>query len=348
MRKTLYKIHKYAGLTLGFILFLVALSGVMITFRQELLPVIYPKFRVTPTERKAPLETIVRNAATYLKGLEIHQIYATPVPDSSYLMLYEKKPKALPTIVAINQYTGGIQGEMNLVQNIFAIMLYFHSNFFLGKAGTWAVGFTGALLVFFIVSGIIVWLPKKNYAEKISRTLKVKWTSQSLHHFLGVILAVPLFISAVSGFITVFDIPGRNRPDEIKPAGSCTLEEQISALSFMNAEQQDKMISVHFCHEGTGIMKLSWSHSEMTSMAHFSRIIVNPVSKEIIQKFDSEKDPAEWNMKRQFFYPLHTGEIIGMPGRLIVLIGGLGLMALFLSGLTLYRRRKKNVVIPAT
>lgn len=346
MKKTIYKIHKFAGLTLGFILFLVALSGVFITFRQELLPAVYPLFRVIPEKEKAPLETIVKNASAYLKGLEIHQIYATPIESSSYLMLYEKKPKSLPTVVAINQYTGEVIGEMDLVGNIFAVMLYFHSNFFLGKTGTWLVGFTGVLLTFFLFSGLYIWLPKKNYSEKIRRTLGVKWSAQSLHHLLGLTLLLPLFVSAVSGFITVFDIPGRNRPEEMKLSGSCTLEQQIEALSFMKKEQQDKLISVHFCHEGVASMKLSWAHDELTAMGHFTRLIVDPANDRIIQIFDSSRDPEEWNAKRRFFFPLHSGELLGLPGRIIVLLGGLGLMGLFLSGVRLTLRRRKNSVLP--
>jgi sulfite reductase (NADPH) flavoprotein alpha-component len=356
MKKIIYQIHRFLGITVGFILFLMAISGIGITFRNELMPVIYHNFfAVTPKSKKVTVDIMAKNLYQYLDGKELHQLYSSPNPYSSYIALYKEKPKTLPRIIAIDQYTGEIKAEMKIVQNIFAIMLFFHSNLFLGSLGKYTVGVTGLLLGFFVLSGLYLWLPNsKKYLKAKLRYLfnfNSGTKAQKTHHGFGILFSIPLLISGLTGFLIIFDLSyelGKSilkeptRVEERELTGQCPVENQLKALNLISKNDMDNLISVHFCHENEAVMKISYGLNSQNLMAGYRKHIIDPLTFQELQVYDSDLDPKSWNFKRLVIYPLHTGELFGDLGRVINALTGIALATLVVSGLTLYRRRRKK------
>lgn len=345
------------GLTLGTIMFLFGLSGVAITFRHELMPKVYPSmFHIEPEYKAISLERILTSAAAYL-GPErrMTNVYASEDPDEAYMILV-KDPKAwLPVMVTINQYDGKIVGEMGLIKNFFAVMLFMHSNLFMGKIGSYIVGVMGLVLLFFVVTGIYIWLPSRSLWGKFKRLIEIKRSnlSQKTHHFLGILFALPLAISAITGFLTIFDVTyivGRPiigdpvKVEEMEKTGACEFQDQLSALSFVTADMMENLISIHLCTQKSALMKVTYGLRSQHFLDGYGRILIDPAKQEIIQEINSDKDPKSWNFKRLFIYPIHSGEYFGLGGRIIVLISGIALMALFISGVILYIKRRKNLI----
>jgi uncharacterized iron-regulated membrane protein len=350
MRRSLYRIHRFTGLTLGVLLFLLALSGVLITFRSELLPLLYPEFRVTPGQSKLSVEDLLQKSQRSLHMARVSNYYNGESPDDASLVLYKDPSYSLPGIITIDPYTGTIQADMPLWKNLFAVALFFHANFFLGKSGEWLVGLLGLVLIFFVISGVILWWPKHGALIKLKRTVTKDQgvLSQRTHHLLGLAFALPLLLSAATGLLTVFDLGhslGRlvlgesKRPEELSVLRTCNFKQDIKALSLLSAEVREKLISIHLCGPKNAYIKVSHG----LTGKDYGRFLIDPASKIIVQRFDSTTDPISWNLKRLVFYPLHSGEILGLPGRILVLFGGLGLMGLFVSGimLSLQRSRKR-------
>lgn len=355
-KKRIYTIHKWLGLTVGALMFLFGLSGVAITFRHELMPKVYPSlFFINPQEKSLPLDQLVNKTANYL-GADRYMtnLYASEDPDEAFMVLVKDPKVWLPVMVTINQYTGEIVGEMGLVKNFFAVMLFMHSNLFMGKIGSYIVGILGLILLFFVLSGIYVWLPYKGVFEKVKKILDFKkhLLAQKAHHLMGLLFALPLAVSAITGFLTIYDVTyqvGRHftgdpvRVEEIeKPVGVCELHHQLSALSHVTPEMMKNLISVHFCTKKSALMKVTYGLRSQHFLDGYGRILIDPATNQVIQEINSDKDPKSWNFKRLFIYPIHSGEYFGMAGRIIVLISGIGLMILFISGIILYLRRRKK------
>lgn len=355
MKKTLYKIHKLSGLTLGIFIFLLALSGVIITFREELLPVIYSEFQVTPSGAELRPEVQIRNAQAYLGHRTVTNFYANGEADEASLILFRDPAKSLPEILVMNPYTGSVIGEMPLIKNIFAVALFFHANFFLGKTGEWLVGILGLVLVLFVFTGIYIWLPKLNVRQKLNQTFSGKLSNQKLHHQVGLVLAFPLIISALTGFLTVFDLSYvvmktlRNdpvRPEEVSKVVACNFKNDMKAIATLSDVHLKNLISVHLCGKKNSFIKVSYGVSDRHPTNGYSRILIDPETQKIVQAFDSNKDPSSWNIKRLLIYPLHSGEIFGIIGKTIVFLTGLGLMLIFITGILLtVHRAKRNRLI---
>ena len=357
-KKLIYKIHKWMGLTLGVLMFLFGLSGVAITFRHELMPKVYPSmFHIEPEYKAVSLEKILISATKYL-GPErrVTNIYASEDQNEAYMLLVKDPNAWLPVMLTVNQYNGNIVGEMGLIKNFFAIMLFMHSNLFMGKIGSYIVGVMGLVLLFFVVSGVYVWLPSQSLWGKVKRLLQLKKTnlSQRTHHFVGVVFALPLAISAITGFLPIFDVTyivGRHftgdpvKVEEIEKTGACEFQDQVSALSFVTADMMENLVSIHMCTQKSALMKVTYGLRSQHFLDGYARILIDPAKQQIIQEINSDKDPKSWNFKRLFIYPIHSGEYFGLPGRIIVLISGFALMFLFVTGVTLYIKRRKNSFI---
>lgn len=354
MKKTIYKIHKYAGVTLGVLLFLSALSGVCMSFREELMPKVYPQLFHIQEEATTPLPAheLYTKAKAHLGEVKrITNLYGSESKNEALIVLYKDPANSLPSMLTINPYNGNIVGEMSMIKNFFAIMLFMHSNFFLGKIGSYIVGVLGLVLIFFVLSGIYIWLPQKGIREKIKKIFhfsKPHWV-QRLHHSLGITFSVILLISAVTGFLTIFDLsytimrPIRGeavRIDEPEIKAECTYEEQLGVVKSMTPMMEKNLISIHFCTQKNAYMKVSYGLHDGDFLNGYGRIVVDPKTNKILQETNSEKDPSSWNIKRLTIYPIHTGEYLGYFGRIIVALSGVALMIIFLTGLTLFRKRR--------
>lgn len=355
MKKTIYKLHKLSGLTLGILIFLLAFSGVLITFREELLPVVYSEFRVVPGESELRPEIQIRKAQEYLGDRAVTNFYANGEADEASLILFRDYTKSLPEILVMNPYSGDVIGEMPLIKNIFAVALFFHANFFLGKTGEWLVGILGLILVVFVISGIYIWLPKINIRNKLKLTFSGKVSHQKLHHQIGLLLSLPLIISALTGFLTVFDLSYvlmknlRNdpvRPEELTKVTACNFENDMSAIGTLNETHLKNLISIHLCGKKNAYLRVSYGVSDRHPTNGYSRILIDPETQKIVQSFDSKQDPGSWNIKRLFIYPLHSGELFGLFGKTIVFLSGLGLMLIFITGLllTLHRAKRSRLI----
>lgn len=354
-RKFIYKLHKWAGVTLGFFLFLMALSGVGITFSHELLPRFYPDlFHIEVQEKSlAPHELYSRLHSRLSGGRKVTNIYSSEDADEAYLVLYRDPSKTFPVMMTINQYTGETVGEMSMIKNFFAIMLFMHANLFLGKVGSYFVGLLGLVLLFFVASGIYIWIPKKNLLDKVVHLFNrgTKRITQKLHHTLGLVFAIPLLISAFTGFFTIYDLPYyimrplKDEPvriDEMERKGECHFEEEMSVLKTITPVMEKNLISIHFCSHKSNLMKVSYGLYDRDFLKGYGRIVVDPKETKILQTFNSETDPTTWNLKRLTIYPIHTGEYFGMTGRVINLLTGLALMLIFCTGLFLFISRRKH------
>lgn len=355
MKKTLYKLHKLSGLTLGIFIFLLALSGVIITFREELLPVVYAEFRVTPAGAELRPEVQLRNAQAYIGHRTVTNFYANGEADEASLILFKDPAHSLPQILVMNPYSGNVIGEMPLIKNIFAVALFFHANFFLGKTGEWLVGILGLVLVLFVFTGIYIWLPKLNVRQKLNQTFSGKLSRQKLHHQVGLLLALPLIISALTGFLTVFDLSyvvmknlrhEPTRPDEMSKVVTCNFENDMKAIGNLSHAHLKNLISIHLCGKKNALIRVSYGVSDRHPTNGYSRILIDPETQKIVQSFDSSKDPSSWNIKRLFIYPLHSGEIFGILGKTIIFLTGLGLMLIFITGILLtFHRAKRSRLI---
>ncbi len=108
-----------------------------------------------------------------------------------------------------NQYTGELLGQADVGSGrFFELVLDLHRNLMLGNVGRQIVGASVLIFCILLISGLILWLPKK--LKFLKQGLTVMWKAKfqrvnyDLHNTLGFYTFLMLFFMAVTGLYVTY------------------------------------------------------------------------------------------------------------------------------------------------
>lgn len=219
-------LHKWLGLFTGLVVFIVSLSGCFYVFYDELKLIVYPQKYYTQdsvgeNNKLLPLTQLIDIAQNALpKGEKISRTDLYLSPDRTWIFralktdehafgnnqyyIYHKR-------VFINPYSGKVQAVENSKTEFFQIVLQLHMNLLLGAmVGHWVVGISVIIFIIILITGVILWWPKKWTIKKLKRQLwfdfKVKWKrlNYDLHQILGLYSVIFALLIACTGIAFTF------------------------------------------------------------------------------------------------------------------------------------------------
>ncbi|MGN7755901.1 PepSY-associated TM helix domain-containing protein [Chryseobacterium sp. 22532] len=214
------KLHLWFGLSVGIIVFIVALTGTMYVFKDEIQNVlrkdaIYVK---AETINQNPLSIQVLKEKVSLEMNEKYPVSSIEIQldkNKSYEFLYyEKNKKAwnyfdevlINKLVYVNQYTGEITGIYNEKYDLFPILKAIHWSLLLKSDwGKYVVGIPTVLFIFMLITGIILWWPKNKKARKgrfwFSWENVKTWKRKNydLHNVLGFYASFLALLMSITG-----------------------------------------------------------------------------------------------------------------------------------------------------
>lgn len=202
MKKFLQKIHLIVGLISGIVIFIVATTGCITAFDEELRNYFYSDlFEVKNAgSTQKNLDELIElakkeNPEEKIKGLRVKLD-----PTQSVEIQFQNK-----TSVFIDPYSGKILGSLNRDQDFFGKVLKIHRNLYLEEKGEWITGISALLFLSMIVSGIVIWWPtnKKNRREKFTLKKNVHWKKRNydLHSVLGFYASWFILLTVLTGLI---------------------------------------------------------------------------------------------------------------------------------------------------
>lgn len=219
-------LHLWLGLISGIIVVIVSLTGCLFTFQKEISDWVHKDafFVKPPTENASflPVSSLEASAQRAL-GESRHINYITTYSDPNRaweFMAYKPgNPNALTwpgTIdyyesAFVNPYTGAITGEINYVYNFFIVVKYIHWSLFLSsKYGQPIVGWGTMLFVVSLITGFIMWLPKRWNKKEKEKAFSISWKARwkrlnyDLHNVLGFYTITIALILGLTGMMYSF------------------------------------------------------------------------------------------------------------------------------------------------
>ncbi len=219
-------LHLWLGLISGIIVVVVSITGCLFTFQKEISSWVHAdEFFVSPPTKAAvplPLSELKQAAQRTLGANHVVNYVTTYTdPDRAWeFMAYKPgNPDALtfPGSIAyyesafVNPYTGKVTGTINYMGNFFTIVKYIHWSLYLStKYGQPIVGWGTLLFVISLITGFIMWFPKRwNRIEK-NKAFKVRWKARwkrlnyDLHNVLGFYVVVIALILGLTGLVYSF------------------------------------------------------------------------------------------------------------------------------------------------
>ncbi|WP_241462333.1 PepSY-associated TM helix domain-containing protein [Sphingobacterium deserti] len=216
--------HKWLGITSGIVVFIISLTGAVYVFHDELKLQLYPeKYFLTSSSAAdpKPLTELVQIAQAALQPDEkITRVDLYPQRDRSWVFrASETNERAFGhwayftyyKRVFLDPYAGEVIAIENSKNEFFQLCLQLHMNLLLGKTyGHPLVAYATLIFVILLVSGIVLWWPKKWKGKALKKSLqldfKVKWKrlNYDLHNVIGFYSFGIALILAVTGLVFSF------------------------------------------------------------------------------------------------------------------------------------------------
>ena len=192
------EIHLWLGLISGIIVFIVSITGCFYAFEREIKDAIEP-WRFVEQENKlfVPPSVLIDTAAVYMPnytptGLTYANKNGAAAVGYSYMV--DNKPNF--SVVFMNPYSGKfIKKQHTMGANefdFFTFIINGHKSLWLPeKIGRPIVGIGTLLFIVLLISGIVMWWPKRWNKANLNKSFKIKWKASfkrvnyDLHNVLG-------------------------------------------------------------------------------------------------------------------------------------------------------------------
>jgi len=223
LRKALYLLHMFLGVTAAIYFSVMSCTGVSLVFKEELATWLSnsPKIRVLPS--LAPLSEVVRNVESRYAGEQVSGLIY-PLDPERCLLVYVLNKDGVYSPVSVNQYDGSVVGPAPENQ-VLKFLQELHHNLLLSKTGRKLNGCGGLVLFILALSGFGLFLRGVKYCVHV---LRMQWnghrsvTVWSMHQQIGVFLLPPLLIWGLSGFSFGFRQEFERAVNVVFPVSSLT------------------------------------------------------------------------------------------------------------------------------
>lgn len=365
MKKTFKKIasqlHLWLGVSSGLVVFIVALTGSVLVFEEELEPVIYRKFHVMEAPKNQlplPLDNLSAAVASRYPDKRIARITIEPHADRTILFGLVKGKKEKDVLsVAVNPYTAEITDTRRENESFFHIVLQLHRYLCLEDTGKAITGVACVMFIVIMITGLILWWPNRKQTRQrftIKWGAKFKRLNWDLHAVFGFYVLPFTFLIALTGLVWSYKwvnnmiyltFDGKPQQKREAPANIGIANTAITGTLAKITAETDRLLP----HPGR--IQLTLPESDSLSIT-VSKVNENASVSNIVDflYFDQNDghliskrlyDDETTGMKvRRLVFPIHTGSIWGWPTKILALIVALITTSLPVTGVIIWVGRK--------
>ncbi len=363
IKKSIGKIHLWLGLASGLVVFIVALTGSLLVFEEEIDSFLHPEFYKVKTigTTKKPIDEAIKNLNNSFGIDSIQRIYTYQEEQKTALIIAKNKDKKT-FYFAVNPYTAEIVGSIEQTKHFFTIVNQLHRNLLLGKTGKLITGISCLIFIILLISGLCLWWPKKR--KNLKQRLTIKWKASfkrvnwDFHSTLGFYSFLFLLIIALTGLTWSFKwfenslyyiTDGVAKKPSIKVENPPKPESQITTTIFyQNIINQTNTlfpyqgnIQIRLPNDTVNSILVTKENTEKTipnqsSIAYFDRYTGDNIQTKPYESF------SQGDKLRRIIYPIHTGSIYGLPTKIIALLVCIFAVTAPITGFVIWWGRKKK------
>ncbi|MDY0780900.1 PepSY-associated TM helix domain-containing protein [Tenacibaculum sp. IB213877] len=356
-KKWIGKIHLWLGLISGIIVFIVAITGTIFVFHDEIRDATQSWRKITPEN------------TSFVLPSKLIDLAKQRFPDTNAnMVVYQNNSRPahiyveidnVPHNIYFNPYSGEITHLQNLNTDFFLIIEKIHMHLLLPpEIGKQVVGISTLIFIVMLITGIILWWPKK--WKNSSMNFKIKWKAKwrrvnyDWHRTIGLYNFILALIIAVTGlsfsyewihdsFYLIGNL-GQEYPKDTPTTMIKSLKSETSInaidLAFMKTRETLPQSGMYFVwNQGEELPIITGAYPNSLEFHHQSNFYFHPQTGEILDNhFYEDKSPG---LKLQEMnYGLHTGQYFGFIGKLIAFLISLFVASLPITGFLIWRGRK--------
>ncbi|MDQ0706125.1 sulfite reductase (NADPH) flavoprotein alpha-component [Pseudomonas sp. W3I7] len=366
LKKTLFQLHWFFGITAGLVLALMGMTGAAVSFQDEILRALNPT--VLKVEKREagvlpPAELVRKLEAT--EGETVSMLWVESDSGNAARVFFTAPPgERRGQMRYFDPYTGDYMGDA-VGQDVLGFILQLHRFLSMGETGRNITGACTLLLVFFCLSGLYLRWPRQVASWRAWLTLDWRKKGRSfnwdLHSVFGTWCLLFYLFSALTGLYWSYDwySQGLNKLLSDAPQNERLRKRGPPPEGPAPVANYDAIWSSIYANAGPGLIAYNIRmpavagqpaivYYLLNSSPHdraLNQINLDPGTGEV-----KSHDPyASKTLKSQLLtsiYALHTGSYFGWTGRIILTLSSLMMPLFFITGWLLYldRRRKKRQV----
>ena len=368
LKKTINKLHLWLGLSSGLVVFIVAVTGCVYAFQAEIKDLTYPFLFVEPQQTAVlPPSEITTIAEEAFPEGHLHAIlYPTKEKSAQAIFFSYGEGNDHYQIAYINPYTGEVLKLKDEYADFFRIVLDGHFYLWLPpEIGQPVVASFTLVFLFMVISGLILWWPKKK--KNLNQSLKIKWSARwrrknyDLHQVLGFYVMTFALVFAVTGLVWGFiwfrdgvyfaASGGEKFVEYYNPLSDSTktYQGEIPALDAvwmkMNAEYPDaEYIEVHPPEfEGSALAANANPDASTYWKSDYRYFDQNTLEELPVEHFYNRFEEATLAQKiMRMNYDVHVGAIAGLPGKILAFFLSAIIASLPVTGFMIWWGRRNK------
>lgn len=363
------KIHLWLGLTSGLAVFVIAITGCLYAFQEEIQNLTQPyrfvEHQDVPVLPPSKLKAI---AEKELPGKTIHAVLYAKPGNAAQVIFYNLEPEYY-YLIYLNPFTGEVLKVKDAQAGFFPFILDGHFYLWLPREiGQPVVATLTLIFTAMLISGIVLWWPKNKKAA--GQRFSIKWSARwrrknyDLHNVLGFYASWVAIILVVTGLVWGFEwfaqgyyqlAGGEKSLLYTEPDSDTTFQvgaDEIPTIdriyTRMRAENPTaKVLEVHIPATNLSPIEVSINPDDetywQTDYRYFDQYSLKELSVEHIYGRSAEASVAD-NMLRMN-YDIHTGAVIGLPGKILAFCASLIVASLPITGFYIWwgRRQKEKI-----
>ena len=358
------RIHLWLGISSGLVVFIMAITGCIYAFQAEIQDMTQPyrfvEIQQTPV---LPPSTLRAIAEEQLPGKHIHAVMYNKPGRAAQVFFYAYEPEAYYYGVYLNPYTGQVLKVADLDHNFFGFILDGHFYLWLPDAVGQPVVATATLVfVAMLITGLVLWWPKNRKVSKQRFTIKwnARWRRKNydLHNVLGFYAMVIGLVLGITGLVWGFQwfasslywtAGGDKTLMYLEPQSDTTQVGQASAVPIDRVWELMKRehptaegIEVHVPETASGPIAANAYPSGdtywQTDYRYFDQYSLRELQVDHIYGRFANTAAADKLIRMN--YDIHTGAIIGLPGKILMFFASLIIASLPITGFLIWKGRR--------
>ncbi|MDB5679498.1 PepSY domain-containing protein [Sphingomonas bacterium] len=355
MKRQLLRVHTWLGIALGIFWALQGLSGATLVFNRDLQDAALAR---PGGARLVPLDKLIARSSA-AAGAKVTKLESFG-PNPMLLLAYYQGAQGEQTLV-IDGRNGAVLdrrdpgGMLPAGGAAWGWLLRLHESLLLGDSGLLIVGTSGSFLFASLLIGLwnAGWFAKWRAAARMTRLPAERARLMGWHRLVGIV-AVPALLVMVSAGIYLAFAPQLRAvlasTAGYRPAYKAKSQDRPPAIR-LSAEQAYTVARTRF--PGSTLVRIALPSAK--SPVYFFRLLqpddsrrwagtstlaIDPANGAIVDAYDSRSGPLA-NRLTDAIYSVHTGDVGGVVGRLLVMLAGLALPTLAVTGaITWFRKRR--------
>ncbi|WP_411817819.1 PepSY-associated TM helix domain-containing protein [Hyphococcus sp. DH-69] len=347
-KPTAVKIHRWLSIGAAAFWLIQALTGIILTFHFEIEDAVHaPKHY--PTDLQA-IENRMESLASSGPEATVHWIWTSAGLPDRYVISFAGADGENRNM--------RIDGNANIMRDRPASDLTFlgfireiHLTLLSGSIGHWILAFSGVLLISNLILGLITAWPRRGtwrHALKPHGSGTATAQIYSWHRALGLWIFIPAFFVVGAGTLILFEheiahvLDAEDISLPANPPTGTGVGFAAAAQAAVDAIPGSRFVGTTLpSPEDASYYAWVRAPGELYRGGYGASLVIVDANDATIRGAYPATDLDAGSAFVKSFYPIHTGEFAGLPGRIFAMMVGIWLAAMTILGIVLWLRRRK-------